>query len=705
MKKSKKTKSSGKTAVLPPSDLFGRIYLVGVVLLVLAVAFAIMPKAFNYVLIKLAIAQFLLFIILIIWLYQTFWKGKISIYKDPAYIPLGILIGWCIINLLSSSFMYASIREFARLLTCFLLYFIVINLVKREKDLVGIVVSVIIAFAVLSIHGVFTYIKTKNPVIISTFGNPNFFSAYLVTVLPLAILSTIYNFLRKNFLISSLLSALTIGSLFLLYILDSQGAWLALGMSLVFLVILFRKQIFKPKRRIPIFSALFVLLLVISIFSVKKMPQIKEHINKDFTTGTMDIRLKIWHGTLRMIKASPFIGWGMGTFILVYPDFRIPEYFLNPLSVNATDHAHNEILEFASEIGIVGMGIFLWFLATVFLRGIRAFYGRNLNFINIIHSGLIAGVVALFLHNLTCVNLRLEASALYFYLFLGLISAGYKFYETPKEENCFIKKLPKDKILPWILIPVAVLLGVIYTNYTIKLIMSSFHLKTAIVLRDRKKWNEAIEEYNKSIYWNKYNWKAYYRVAYAYAQIDKKEEALALYLKLKELAPDYADIHYNLGALYLRSGKLKEAQEELQRSLQLNPYEPKTHCNLGAVYMKLGEQDKAFNEYALAVGVQEQKEQIGSNTDNFAGGYIGLAEIYYSNKQWEKAAQNYEKALQSGGKHVKILIKVGNCYLHMRNFRKAKQAFEEALKQDSSLTEVKKSLEKLNKILEPGKNE
>ena len=170
------------------------------------------------------------------------------------------------------------------------------------------------------------------------------------------------------------------------------------------------------------------------------------------TTGTVGIRIKIWQGTLRMIKARPFIGWGMGTYPIVYPNFRVPEYFLNPMSVNATDHAHNEILELTSEMGIIGLGIFLWLLGVIFLRGIRVFYNRTLNFINIIHAGLLAGVIALLVHNLTCVNLRLEASALYLYLFLGLISAGCKLSESLKEENYFIKKFFKKKALAWFII-------------------------------------------------------------------------------------------------------------------------------------------------------------------------------------------------------------------------------------------------------------
>ncbi len=686
------------------SQLSKGVYLAILILIVCSVALAILPSAFNYVLIKLAIAQFLLIILFIIWLYHTLDKGEILIYKDPAYLPLALLSAWGIINLLFSSFRYAGVNELEKLLTCVFLYFAFVNLTNKEKDFLSVVISIIIVFAGLSIQGLFDYLQHKNSVIISTFGNPNFFSAYLILILPLVILVGIYNFLRKNFLISSLIFIVTIITTFLVYILSSQGAWLGLGCSLLFLIILFRKQIFNPKWRVPILAGLFALLLIGTILSVQKLPQIRTYIEKDMATGTLGIRIKIWQGTLRMIKARPFMGWGMGTYQIVYPRFRIPEYFLNPASVNATDHAHNELLEVTSEMGIIGLGIFLWLLGVVFFRGIKVFYRRPLDLSNIIHAGLLAGVVALLIHNLTCVNLRLEASALYLYLFLGLISVGCKFSEAGEEQNFFEKKFPDKKTLAWLIIPIAILLGFVYTHETISLMRASVHLKEGIILREKKKWEEAIEEYQKAIYWDHYTLKAYYRLAYAYAETKKIDEALATYLQLKEIAPDYADIHYNLGSLYLRTGKWENAREELQRAIELNPYEPKTHCNLGAVYMQLGEVDNAITEYQHSISAQNEKKRINPKLADFVGGYIGLGDIYYSQKQWEEASENYKMAVQLDKENAKILVKLGNSYFNMQDFRNAKKIYEEALHTDSSLTQVKELIDKLNEVMQLGEH-
>ena len=711
MKKSKKIKSAGENAVYTPSNLFNNIYIAIIILIACSTALAMMPQAFNYVLIKLAIAQFLLITLFVFWLYQTLEKGEISIYKDPSFIALASLTVWLVINLFYSSFPYASVNELSRLLTCFFLYFVVVNLLKREKDLLLTVFFIVIVFAGLSVHGIFDHFHNKNSVIISTFGNPNFFSAYLVTILPVVILLGIYNLIRKNFLVSSLFFVLTAITFFLLYVLKTRGAWVAVIVFSIFLLILFGKRILKSEWKTSVALILVFILFVGSGLLFKKMPQIKSYLDKEMTGGTVGIRLHIWHGTLKMIQARPLQGWGMGTFIIVYPRFRIPEYFLNPMSVNATDHAHNEILEFASEIGLIGLCIFLLFLGIIFYRAVRVFNRQPLNFPNIIHAGLIAGAMALFVHNLTCVNLRLEASAIYLYLFLGLISAGCKLRENclndegrEEKENFFNKKFTTNKVLPWIIVPIAVFLGIVYTNETVKQIRSSVHLKNAMVFRNQNKWNEAIQQYNKAIYWDKYSLRSYYRLAFAYASINKIDEALSVYLKLKELAPNYADINYNLGSLYLRMGKFENAKEQLQISMQLNPYESKTHCNLGAVYMHLGEVDKALDNYQTAVDTQELKKKINPNLADFGGGYAGIGEIYYSQNRWEEAAQNYIKAMQLGEKNVRILSRLGSCYFNMKDFTKAKQTYEEALKIDPSQSKIREFIEQLNIIIESGKN-
>ena len=60
----------------------------------------------------------------------------------------------------------------------------------------------------------------------------------------------------------------------------------------------------------------------------------------------------------------PFLGWGLGTFPVVYPQFRS---FYTTFFVN---QAHNDYLQLLVETGLAGVSIAVWFLVLVFRRAL-----------------------------------------------------------------------------------------------------------------------------------------------------------------------------------------------------------------------------------------------------------------------------------------------------------------------------------------------
>jgi hypothetical protein len=63
-----------------------------------------------------------------------------------------------------------------------------------------------------------------------------------------------------------------------------------------------------------------------------------------------------------MLLKRPFLGWGLGTFPIVYPEFRS---FYTTFFVN---QAHNDYLQLLVETGLAGFSIAVWFLVLVFRR-------------------------------------------------------------------------------------------------------------------------------------------------------------------------------------------------------------------------------------------------------------------------------------------------------------------------------------------------
>jgi len=130
-----------------------------------------------------------------------------------------------------------------------------------------------------------------------------------------------------------------------------------------------------------------------------------------------DGRPQYWGAVLRMITEFPLTGVGLGAFGPVYPAYQTigMEYSLV--------HAHNDYLEFLSELGVGGFlllaGIVLFLLADAAWTWTRR---RNPEVKGLALGGVVA-VVAILLHSLADFNLQIPANLLVFTVILALTSS------------------------------------------------------------------------------------------------------------------------------------------------------------------------------------------------------------------------------------------------------------------------------------------
>ncbi|PZQ43999.1 MAG: hypothetical protein DI551_11030 [Micavibrio aeruginosavorus] len=77
-------------------------------------------------------------------------------------------------------------------------------------------------------------------------------------------------------------------------------------------------------------------------------------------------RLYIWESTLHMIKDKPLLGTGMGTYFLLYPEYRLKE------EADGVFLAHNDPLQFWVELGVLGPILFYAFAVACAARSFKA---------------------------------------------------------------------------------------------------------------------------------------------------------------------------------------------------------------------------------------------------------------------------------------------------------------------------------------------
>jgi len=186
----------------------------------------------------------------------------------------------------------------------------------------------------------------------------------------------------------------------------TRGAWIAVAIAIIYLIILFDKRL------------IFVLLVLLAL-SPFVMPK---HIQSRFITiiehqqGFMGERPYWWRAALGMIKEHPLKGIGPGRFKTEYM-LRKPEGLVeNP------DQCHNTYLQIALEMGIPALLAFLWIVSLIFWM---IFKSRK-----IVHGvwdtgfiiGISASMIAYLIHGFTD-NVLQRRALLMFWFIAGLLCA------------------------------------------------------------------------------------------------------------------------------------------------------------------------------------------------------------------------------------------------------------------------------------------
>jgi O-antigen ligase len=126
------------------------------------------------------------------------------------------------------------------------------------------------------------------------------------------------------------------------------------------------------------------------------------------------MRLTILKDGLQMFWHKPILGWGLGTFTTVYPQFRS---FYTNLFVNA---AHNDYVQVLVETGLIGFAAVVWFIVQVYRAGLGNADGWNHNWSRALGLSALIGCSGLLIHSAFDFNLQIPANACMFYFFCAV---------------------------------------------------------------------------------------------------------------------------------------------------------------------------------------------------------------------------------------------------------------------------------------------
>ena len=317
------------------------------------------------------------------------------------------------------------------------------------------------------------------------------------------------------------------------------------------------------------------------------------------STNPVANRLNIWTAGIAMIRESPWTGHGPASFELLFPGHRPAAFHIGGYG-HSTDHAHNEFLELGDELGIPGL---IFFLAAVgaWLALVAAAGG--------IGPPLAAGMAGFLAQSTFDVSFRFTSWP-FFWLALGI---GWGI----SRRSSLSKVVPDaarsgGRALFWgvFLVSAAVLAPFLTTR-----LRADIRIAGARQAAGVGRTEQAVSLYRSAIATNPRAYSAYYEMAFLLTEkMNRQAEALAAYHALGAIAPDYGQIHYNLGIVEGRLAHKTEARAQLRKAVQLDPFLRDARLQLARADLDAGDAAESRRQLEILVAQngddKEAREQL-----------------------------------------------------------------------------------------------
>ncbi|TYQ25906.1 glycosyltransferase family 2 protein [Pseudanabaena sp. UWO310] len=142
------------------------------------------------------------------------------------------------------------------------------------------------------------------------------------------------------------------------------------------------------------------------------------------------------------------------------------------------------------------------------------------------------------------------------------------------------------------------------------LIRCELHYHLGLAHHQNAEWELAKKAYEQVIALdvpNLVKLSAYLNLGNIYQELNQKE-AIAYFEKVTQIAPNFAQGHFNYGIALKTSGRFTEAIAAYQKAIAIEPNYADAHQNLGVVLMKVGYFPEAIASFTKAIQLHEQQQ-------------------------------------------------------------------------------------------------
>ncbi|MGA7561289.1 MAG: O-antigen ligase family protein [Terriglobales bacterium] len=369
--------------------------------------------------------------LLAVWALRQWIRRELDVSDHPLYRPMAAFFALALLQWAVGTTAYRHVTYSHLLLYAAygMLVFVVTQTLRRSSQFelmaqlftgYGAVVASFAVLQGLTPNGKLYWIWSleQGGSIYGPYVNHNHYAGLMEMLLPFPLVLAATHFTNGNRKIAAAgIAALMAGSIFLS---GSRGGMAAFVAQMVVLAVLMLRQR-KGSWKQPLMLGAFLATVIVFLVWIggneltQRLASIHSEAREEINGG---VRLGIDRDCLRMFAKRPFLGWGLGAFPIVYPEFRS---FYTLFFVN---QAHNDYLQLLVETGLAGFSIAVWFLVLVFRRSAAKLKNWTETASGALTVACLLGCVGILVHSLLDFNLQIPANAALFYVLCALAACA-----------------------------------------------------------------------------------------------------------------------------------------------------------------------------------------------------------------------------------------------------------------------------------------
>jgi O-antigen ligase/predicted negative regulator of RcsB-dependent stress response len=434
---------------------------------------------------------------------------------------------------------------------------------------------------------------------IGTYGSPNHYASLLVMAIGAAL--ALGSFSKLAWPVRIVLFYLAFTMIVGLLFSGSRGGWIAFLASVIALVVVGVRN-GTMRWWIPVSAA--AVLLVVTGLLFTQSPVAQERLtdpSNPIFGGKLDtnMRVQLARDAVRIARDHPFFGTGPGTFTFVHPRYQDSAFRMK------AEFAHDDYLNCVDDYGLVGLGIALFFIASVTFKFFSPLDVDNRWHDRVMVAAGFAAWAALLAHSCVDFNLHIPANALLLFALTGLALGRFK--EEKASHWSTISLLPLGGWLGGGLICVALLFGAEVARTT----LGDLVYERALAQQDLVPYSESISRAEQALEYDSGNVQALAWLGELHLdqvpfrksnedQISEALKALEPYEKAAKANSLDDTLQARIGMALDQMGKTKEALPHFQQAVAAQPFNAQLWYWLGQHYQKAGDSEEAKGAFQHA---------------------------------------------------------------------------------------------------------